>query len=65
MCFWDVLGRFEVFGREIPPENEENGSEGLKKAILMFFMLIAACSRCFSRVVRVIQVNFSAVVMCY
>ena len=37
MCFWDVLGRFEVFGREIPHEKEENGSEGLKKAVLMFF----------------------------
>lgn len=37
MCFWDVLGRFEVFGREIPHEKEKNGSEGLKKAVLMFF----------------------------
>lgn len=54
MCFWDVLGRFEVFGREIPHEKEENGSEGLRKAVLMFFASIAACSRCFSRVVRVI-----------
>ena len=59
-----VLKRFRGFGGEIPHEKEENGSEGLKKAVLMFFMLIAACSRCFSRVVRVIQVNFSAVVMC-
>lgn len=65
MCFLSVLRRFEGFGCEIPHEKEENGSEGLKKAVLMFFMLIAACSRCFSRVVRVIQVNFSAVVMCY
>lgn len=64
MCFLSVLRRFEGFGCEFPHERQEKALEGLKKAVLMFFMLIAACSRCFSRVVRVIQVNFSAVVMC-
>lgn len=64
MCFLSVLKRFRGFGGEIPHERQEKALEGLKKAVLMFFMLIAACSRCFSRVVRVIQVNFSAVVMC-
>lgn len=37
MCFWGGLGCFGAFGREIPHEKEENGSEGLKKAVLMFF----------------------------
>jgi hypothetical protein len=32
-----VLKRFRGFGGEIPHEKEENGSEGLKKAVLMFF----------------------------
>lgn len=39
MCFWDVLGRFEVFGREIPHEKEENGSEGLKKGCFDVFRI--------------------------
>lgn len=42
--FWDVLGRFEVFGREIPHEKEENGSEGLKMGKNVISCVADACA---------------------